>query len=226
MPPPKSVVIIFDDGYENNYTLGYPVIKELGLKANIAVIFEHSINKSDNPDYVETISPRLTMEEIEEMQASGCIEIGSHTYAGHSPGESYQCREGYFMVEPAYNKSLGRQETEAEFFNRVEDDTFKAKELMRQRLGIDDPFFVYPYGRVGSAIESSIKKAGFNSAFIIGDAYAKSSVDLYKIPRFTMAPRISNEEFASIISGKGFLPPPEPVKPKEEKKEASEKKEG
>lgn len=33
--PPNSVVITFDDGYESNYTLGFPALKEYGFPASI-----------------------------------------------------------------------------------------------------------------------------------------------------------------------------------------------
>ncbi|MDO4542761.1 MAG: hypothetical protein Q4C00_08065, partial [Bacillota bacterium] len=80
------------------------------------------------------------------------------------------------------------------------------KAVLEQGLGIEEPFFVYPYGRVGNELVSSIKKAGFNSAFIIGERYATADSDLYHIPRFTIAPRIRNEEFISILEGKGLIP--------------------
>ncbi len=213
LPPPKSVVVIFDDGYENNYTLAYPILKDLGLKANIAVIFKNSIKKSDDPNYQETITPRLTMSEIEEMQASGVFEIGSHSYAGHSPEDKYEAKEGYYLAQPAYNKELCRQETEAEFENRLEDDAFKAKEILRQRLGVENPFFVYPYGRISDMLIKKIKNSGFTSGFIIGEAYAQANTDLYKIPRFTIKTNTTDTEFASIISGQGLLPPPAPKPP-------------
>ena len=38
--PSKTIAITFDDGYENNYTNAYPVLKSLGLHANIGFIAE------------------------------------------------------------------------------------------------------------------------------------------------------------------------------------------
>ena len=36
--PKKAVVISFDDGYQSNYSIAYPVLKENGLRAVIALI--------------------------------------------------------------------------------------------------------------------------------------------------------------------------------------------
>ena len=36
--PQKSIVITFDDGYQNNYTLAYPVLKKYNFHASLFVI--------------------------------------------------------------------------------------------------------------------------------------------------------------------------------------------
>lgn len=36
--PEKPVVITFDDGYESNYTLAYPILQKYGMKATIFAI--------------------------------------------------------------------------------------------------------------------------------------------------------------------------------------------
>ncbi|MDD5045002.1 MAG: polysaccharide deacetylase family protein [Candidatus Omnitrophica bacterium] len=67
-PPFKTIVLTFDDGYKDNYTLAYPILKKYNLKATIFVI----LKEIDRPD-------RLSWGQIKEMQASGLITIGSHT---------------------------------------------------------------------------------------------------------------------------------------------------
>lgn len=66
--PPKSVVITFDDGYEDNYTNAYPVLKEYGLHATIFVI-ANTVDKNNS---------YLTSSQLKEMQQNG-IDIESHT---------------------------------------------------------------------------------------------------------------------------------------------------
>ncbi|MBW9145997.1 polysaccharide deacetylase family protein [Clostridium sp. CM027] len=66
--PEKSIVLTFDDGYEDNYTDMFPVLKKYNFKATIFVI-TGSIDKS--PNY-------MTSKQLVEMEKYG-VEIGSHT---------------------------------------------------------------------------------------------------------------------------------------------------
>ncbi|MBC1435634.1 polysaccharide deacetylase family protein [Listeria rocourtiae] len=65
--PDKPVVITFDDGYQDNYTNAYPILKKYGLKANIFVITD-KIAKNNHFDEVA----------LKEMSDYG-IEMDSHT---------------------------------------------------------------------------------------------------------------------------------------------------
>ncbi|OLP66960.1 hypothetical protein BACPU_03190 [Bacillus pumilus] len=66
-PSEKYVLITFDDGYTDNYTKAFPILKKYGLKATIFMI-EQSIGRPHH----------LTDEQMDEMIAHG-ISIESHT---------------------------------------------------------------------------------------------------------------------------------------------------
>ena len=65
--PAKSVILTFDDGWENQYTYAFPLLKKYNATATF-FIFTNSID----------FHHFLTWKEIEEMHKSG-MEIGSHT---------------------------------------------------------------------------------------------------------------------------------------------------
>ena len=64
----KSVLLTFDDGYADNYTALFPLLKKYQAHALIFLIIE----RIGTDGY-------LTWEQIQEMQASGLVAFGSHT---------------------------------------------------------------------------------------------------------------------------------------------------
>lgn len=65
--PRHSVVVTFDDGYANNYSVAFPLLKEKKIPAMIFITPE----QIGQPGY-------LTWDQIKEMERSG-ISFGSHT---------------------------------------------------------------------------------------------------------------------------------------------------
>ncbi len=72
----KSILLTFDDGYKNNYTHLYPLLKKYGLKANIFLVagfIQSSVdNTSDQTDF-------LHIDDIRKM-SSDTIQFGLHSY--------------------------------------------------------------------------------------------------------------------------------------------------
>lgn len=67
--PKKSIVLTFDDGYEDNYLNAYPILKKMGFKATIFVV----------PSYLDKGTLFLKTDDLRVMSENG-IEIESHTY--------------------------------------------------------------------------------------------------------------------------------------------------
>jgi peptidoglycan/xylan/chitin deacetylase (PgdA/CDA1 family) len=65
--PYKTIAITFDDGYRNNYTEAYPVLKRYGMPACIFVVTD-KVGEGD----------RAGWNELRQMSQDG-IHIGSHT---------------------------------------------------------------------------------------------------------------------------------------------------
>lgn len=68
--PPKPVLITFDDGYIDNYTNAFPILKKYNLRATIFVI----------PSFTSVYPTYMTWEQLKEMEANG-ITIESHTFS-------------------------------------------------------------------------------------------------------------------------------------------------
>ena len=65
--PYNTIAVTFDDGFENNYTTAFPVLKRYNIPATIFVV----VDKIGTPGY-------LNWQQLQEMSRHG-IDIGSHT---------------------------------------------------------------------------------------------------------------------------------------------------
>ena len=65
----KPVILTFDDGYDDNYTVLYPLLEKYQSKATIFVIG----NAMGKPH-------KMTREQVYELAVSGLVSIQSHTY--------------------------------------------------------------------------------------------------------------------------------------------------
>ena len=68
-----TVVLTFDDGYRDNYTVAFPILKKYGFPSTIFVTTD-MIGKTDKRGL-----ERLSVAEMKEMHASGLIDIEPHT---------------------------------------------------------------------------------------------------------------------------------------------------
>jgi peptidoglycan/xylan/chitin deacetylase (PgdA/CDA1 family) len=66
--PDKPILITFDDGYLDNFTIVYPILRRFQMKATIFV----------SSDFIG-FPNHLNWVKIKEMEQSGYIEIGVHT---------------------------------------------------------------------------------------------------------------------------------------------------
>lgn len=98
--PQKPILITLDDGYLDNYTNAYPVLKDMGFKATIFMITD-SIN--DKSDY-------LAADQLQEMDKNG-IDIECHTVTHRHLGDlSYdEQKKELEDSKTALEKVLGRK---------------------------------------------------------------------------------------------------------------------
>lgn len=118
--PERPVLITFDDGFANSYELAYPVLKELGLKGNIFLVYEKIEGDSSWGCPGEPVIPMLSWAQIREMQESGVVEFGSHTMRHRNLAEISPEDARWELTE--------------------------SKARLEEKLGREMAGFAYPYG--------------------------------------------------------------------------------
>lgn len=85
--PDKPVLITFDDGYKDNYTDAFPLLKERNMPALIFII----------TDYIGTQENYMTWPQVHEMAKNG-IAFGSHTLS-HAVLSQNDPKDAKFQLE-------------------------------------------------------------------------------------------------------------------------------
>ena len=75
----NTVIVTFDDGYENNYTEAFPLLKKYGFRGNFYIV-GNDVGKEKNQDGMKKY---MSFAQIKEMHDQG-MEIGSHSMS-HDP---------------------------------------------------------------------------------------------------------------------------------------------
>lgn len=67
--PPRTIAITFDDGYKDNYTYAFPILRKYNIPVTMFII----INEVGRPK-----GDRVSWDDIRQMRSSGLITFGSH----------------------------------------------------------------------------------------------------------------------------------------------------
>lgn len=171
--PEKCVWICFDDGDISVYEKAYPILKERSIPFTMYIIVGQVGNNNFNNLKL------CNWDQLREMQESGLVSFGSHTYNMHYLEDD----EAVFLDESNY-----------EIFY---EDIKKSKEVLEHELGVEVTSIAYPFGNTSDDVTEITKRAGFTNAFILAPHPITKASDAYYQNRYL----ISTECFYQIGLG-------------------------
>ena len=158
--PPNAILLTFDDGMKDVYTRVFPLLKLFGYPAVIALVGKWmDVPAGETVDYDGKPLPRsdfVTWEQVREMQASGLIEVASHSYDLHRGIPANP--QG--NTQPAATTRLyanGRYEDDAAYLARLR---FELRDSISQHTGKAPRIIVWPYGRSNLAAQEVAAELG------------------------------------------------------------------
>ena len=169
----KYVIISFDDGYEDNYRLAFPILKKYGFKAIIFLVTGLEYNSWDS----KSNEPKLQMmnkEQILEMQDYG-IEFGSHTLS-HSD-----------------LTKISNEEAKKELA--------ESKKILEEKLGREIKSFAYPYGNCNEEVKKIAREAGYKLVYATDNAPLGLHEDLFQIRRIGIFPNTTVNGLSRKVKG-------------------------
>lgn len=131
--PEKPVIITFDDGLLNNAVYVVPLLKKYDMKAVFLVVGKYTQTFSDSKDK-NTSYAYLSWSDICDLQKTGRIEIGNHSYDMHS------------ITSTRKGSTINTNEEYTDYRNIFIYDVMKLQDDLKKKCNISPEFYAFPYG--------------------------------------------------------------------------------
>lgn len=177
-PDAPHVVFSFDDGYEDNYTEAFPVLKEHGYTAIFylatdymggGLMYPRDILESNSREHNRVMS----WEQASELLASG-MEIGSHT-----------------ISHPVLTRIPDEQACREIKDSRI---------ILEEKLEVPVTSFCYPGGFLNETHRRYVREAGYHTA-CAADPGIWQGGDVFRIPRVSVLASDGFFVFRKKVSG-------------------------
>ncbi|MBI4930055.1 MAG: polysaccharide deacetylase family protein [Bacteroidetes bacterium] len=172
----KKIILTFDDGYEDNYAILFPILKEFGFTSVIYLVTKQTRNewaiKEGEPEL-----KMMTKEMIREMSDYG-IEFGGHT-----------------------RTHADLKKTPKEKFT---DEIAGCKKDIEEVVGKPTLSFAYPFGAHKEETLQAVRDAGYKYGITTIFGPAKWQDDLMRIRRIEVRPKDGLSRFKFKASGYYF----------------------
>ncbi len=175
--PEKAVLITFDDGYQDNYSCAFPILKKYNLPF-VLFITADFIREKPNKVLPEQEQEYLSWAEISEIMRYENFALGSHS-----------------LSHPVLS-----QLSFAEATREIAD----SKKIIEEKSGVKIKAFSIPFGKKHHYNPENLEiiKKNYEFCFAYGGGHLNRGnlLNRYEIPR--LSPVIKNSwEFKQILSG-------------------------
>ena len=182
--PPRTFVVTFDDGYENFYTQALPILRELDIPATLflatgfldggeALPYDDWTAAGTGLVPAESWRP-LSMAQCDALAEESLIELGCHTH-----------RHENFAHRP-------------DAFRR---DLEQSLSVLRDRFGVEQATFAFPYGICGPELKAEVRRAGLLCSLSTASRRVLPLSDPVDWGRITVEPTDSAAAVASRLEG-------------------------
>lgn len=155
--PDKTIVLTFDDGFQNFYADAFPILAEYGFIATVFLVTNYCEKYNDWEGNLPTLerSKLMSWSEIKELHNHG-IEFGAHS-----------------LSHPDFTKIS---------LEEVERELVESKSVIEDKLGSSVETFAYPYGKFNNDVKR-LTAQNYAVACSTNLGKVKENSDFYSLER-------------------------------------------
>ncbi len=164
--PDHPVLLVFDDGLRSVYTRVFPLLELYQYPAVVAVVgswLDAPEGWTLDYDGLGEVGRDafVSWDELREMQASGLVEVATHTWDLHRgvQGNPFG-NEQPAAVTRIFDPATGGYESAAAYEARIRDDLSRASRRIAEELGRPPRAVIWPFGEYSALSESVARELG------------------------------------------------------------------
>ncbi|CAN5803342.1 poly-beta-1,6-N-acetyl-D-glucosamine N-deacetylase PgaB [soil metagenome] len=164
--PARPVLLVFDDGLRSVYTRVFPLLELYAYPALVAVVGAwQDAPEGWTLDYdgLGELGPEgfVSWDELREMQASGLVEVATHTWDLHEGvlGNPFG-NEQPAAVTRIFDPESRGYEADPAYLVRIRSDLERASLRIEEEMGRAPRAVVWPYGEYSQVTESLARELG------------------------------------------------------------------
>jgi len=185
--PEKPIVISFDDGASDFYSLAFPLLKEHNTKAVMAIIGSTTDKFSEDTEANKYFKSNMNWEQIIELHDSGLVEIQSHSHDLHK----------------GVGAAKKRGESIDSYRERFTKDANKFNARVMEELNIAPTAFIFPFGSQSKESNDVLKSAGFLASLtcreVVSVVKVREFESLFDLGRMLRSRKMTSEDVIGKI---------------------------
>lgn len=189
--PAKPVIITFDDGRDSMYYNIYPLLKKYNYPAVFAIILSYM---EMMPADIESM---VTWDQLNEMAASGLVEVASHSYNLHNFVVANSFGNRYQNVATIWWTEGNVYESEKNYQRRIISDMKKGNKLFKENFDYPVTCMVWPFGKWNEFSRKTAAKYGYKYQLMLNDDVKQS--DKYSLSRFIIYDNPPDKELKMFL---------------------------